>query len=146
MLPLDLTAAPPRSPWDSLDGLYLMPRTIDKLRAQLPGGKPGAYITAFGVTAVLLKLIKVSEDELRECVALAGSDDDVAAWLRDRGAKPRYDKANAILSNLTVAEVTPDLLETFERFYAGRPPELQNLFEILLWDDRRCFAGAAPGL
>ena len=40
---LDLTVQPPRSPYQKMEGLYMMPRTIDKMRAQLSGGKTGAY-------------------------------------------------------------------------------------------------------
>ena len=43
MTPLDLSVSPPRSPYDELDGLVFMPRTIDKLRSMLPGGNPGEY-------------------------------------------------------------------------------------------------------
>jgi len=38
MEPLDLRTRAPRSPYAELDGLMLMPRTIDKQRAQLPRG------------------------------------------------------------------------------------------------------------
>jgi hypothetical protein len=39
MRPIDLTIQPPRSPYQKMEGLYMMPRTIDKLRAKLPGEK-----------------------------------------------------------------------------------------------------------
>ena len=47
---LDLSIRPPRSPYAQMHGLYMMPRTIDKMRAQLPGGKLGPYSlrTTFG--------------------------------------------------------------------------------------------------
>ena len=141
MLPLDLTQAPPRSPWERLDGLVLMPRTIDKLRAKLPGGAPGTYLTHLGVTKVLLKIIRVEEPELLLAVAAAENDDEIAAWLRENADVTRYEKANHILSGLTVADVTEDLSEHFEAFYGGRDPGLQNLFDILDWDDRRSFPG-----
>jgi hypothetical protein len=32
---LDLTFQPPRSPYQKMEGLYMMLRTIDKMRAQL---------------------------------------------------------------------------------------------------------------
>lgn len=146
MLPLDLTSAPPRSAREQLDGLYLMPRTIDKLRAQLPGGKTGTYLTHEGFSKVLLLIIHVEEEPLREAVAAASSDEDVAAWLRQHADPARFAKANAILPNLTDADVTDDLRETFDGFYAGRPPELKNLFDILDWDDRRNFSQIARPL
>jgi len=114
-----------------------MPRTIDKLRAQLPGGKTGAYLTHEGVSKVLLRIIRVEEVPLREAVAVAGCDEDVAAWLRAHAETSRYAKANAILSNLVDADVTDDLREA--GFYAARPLELRNIFDILDWDDKRNF-------
>lgn len=36
MTPLDLRKAPPRGPRERLLGFYFLPRTIDKLRAELP--------------------------------------------------------------------------------------------------------------
>jgi hypothetical protein len=35
---LDLTKAPPRAPRETLAGVVFLPRTIDKMRATLPGG------------------------------------------------------------------------------------------------------------
>lgn len=47
---LDLSVRPPRSPYAQMQGIYMVPRTIDKMRAQLPGGKLGPYslTTPFG--------------------------------------------------------------------------------------------------
>ncbi|MDP9016967.1 MAG: DUF5069 domain-containing protein [Candidatus Eremiobacteraeota bacterium] len=143
---LDLTKHAPRSPWEKLDGLYLMPRTIDKLRAQLPGGACGEYVTEIGLSQLLLKMLRVEEEALRRTVAEADSDQDVAAWLRTHTDAARYEKISAILSGLTAADVTPDLKEPFARFYAGRDADLVNIFDILDWDDRRSFAvSESPG-
>lgn len=43
MEPLDLRIGPRRSCYAELDGLMLMPRTIDKLCGQLSGGCTGGY-------------------------------------------------------------------------------------------------------
>ncbi|MFN2527418.1 MAG: DUF5069 domain-containing protein [Candidatus Baltobacteraceae bacterium] len=117
MLPLDLTSAAPRSAWEQLDGLYLMPRTIDKLRAQLPGGKTGTYLTHQGFSKALMRIIHVEEGPLREAVAKADSED-----------------------------VTDELREVFDDFYSDRPPELRNLFDILDRDDNRHFPQRARRL
>ncbi len=58
----------------------LMPRTIDKLRVQLPGGNPGGYLLAI--------------------VARAASEDAVAAWLRERTAPSQYAAVNATLRRI----------------------------------------------
>ncbi len=48
---LDLTTHPPRSPNLRLGGLLMLARTIDKLRASLPGGNLGVYyIRGFSAT------------------------------------------------------------------------------------------------
>src|SRR5258708_33276898 len=79
MEPLDLTARPPRSPYQKTEGLFMVPRTIDKLRAKLPGGKIGGYTirgmsTALpGLSLVLLDGVGVPQERLLEVVA-GGSD------------------------------------------------------------------------
>ena len=145
MRPLDLSAAPPRSAWQRLDGLVLMPRSIDKLRAKLPGGNPGEYLTHRGVTPVLFKVIRVHEDALFEIVGTARDDDDVAAWLREHADTSRYERANQLFSQLTVSSVPADLHEIFESFYAGRDPGMERVLDVLDWDDARTFGPPPPG-
>ncbi|MBV8689631.1 MAG: DUF5069 domain-containing protein, partial [Candidatus Eremiobacteraeota bacterium] len=65
MEPLDLSKAPPRSPKLQLDGLVMLPRTIDKLRASLPGGNLGPYRIQ-GFSQRMLDAIGVTEGQLRE--------------------------------------------------------------------------------
>lgn len=89
MEPLNLSKAPPRSPRERLDGLPMMPRTIDKIRATLPGGNPGEY-TIVGFSQLLLDMIGVREEDLRNAVARADSDEDVAAWLREHAQTDKY--------------------------------------------------------
>ena len=85
MEPLDLTIKPPRGCYEELDGLMFMPRTIDKIRAMLDGGKKGEYIInahVTGISGFLLERLGITEAELREVVQNAESDEAVAAWLR----------------------------------------------------------------
>ncbi|MBV9271665.1 MAG: DUF5069 domain-containing protein, partial [Candidatus Eremiobacteraeota bacterium] len=103
MDPLDLTKAPPRSPYEELDGLMLMPRTIDKLRAFLPGGDPGEYFIngpIKGISGYLLDRLGISEIELRDAVAGAQSENDVAAWLRTRTDASQYPAINETLRRI----------------------------------------------
>jgi len=69
---IDLTTQPPRSPYQKMEGLYMMPRTIDKLRAKLPRGNIGVYsiTTPFapGLSLMLLDGIGVTEEWLLEIV------------------------------------------------------------------------------
>jgi hypothetical protein len=84
MDPLDLSARPPRKPRELLGNLELLmiARTVDKLRATLPGGNLGPYKIA-GLSARLLEKLDLEEEELRNAVAQAKSEDDVVEWIRE---------------------------------------------------------------
>lgn len=145
MKPLDLREAPPRSCYAELDGLMLMPRTIDKLRARLPGGNPGNYFISLGrikgISAYLLERLGVAEAALYDAVAACDTEDDVAAWLRERTDKSQYPAINETLRHIK-AKHTED--QTFFRdLYAetlALHPELEIIIDIIDADDRRLFA------
>jgi hypothetical protein len=72
MEPLDLETSPPRGPREQLLGVCFLPRTIDKIRAELPGGKTGGYLVAEStMSSYVLHKIGVKLDELRDVVARA---------------------------------------------------------------------------
>lgn len=80
----DLTKRPPRSPFDELDGIKLLPRAIDKARAHL-AGTLGDYIYCdCKVNAQLFETLGVTEDDFLEAVRTSPTDDDVATWLHER--------------------------------------------------------------
>jgi len=137
MEPLDLTKQPPRGPREQLDGLLLMPRTIDKLRAMLPGGKPGEYKIP-GFSARMLEKIGVKEDELLEAVRHASSDDDVAVWLRAHADTSKYPEVNQHFESLKVADVK-DPTGFDERYPVRKRLGLQHLLDVLEADDREHF-------
>ncbi|MBV9232887.1 MAG: DUF5069 domain-containing protein [Candidatus Eremiobacteraeota bacterium] len=91
---LDLTRRPPRSPREPLADLDLvmLARTVDKLRATLPGGNLGSYqITGF--SSHLLERLGIAEAQLRETIARADSDEAVAAWIRAHSDPATYPKS-----------------------------------------------------
>jgi hypothetical protein len=146
--PLDLTARPPRSCFEELDGLMLMPRTIDKMRALLPGGNPGVYLInahIIGISGYLLNRLGVTEDEFRDAVQDAGSDADVAAWLRSRTDVAQYPAINESLRRLRLKHVEDQ--EFFRQLYAdvlAADPQLEYIIDIIEADDRLMFSGQAP--
>lgn len=148
MEPLDLTLHPPRSCYAELDGLLLLPRTIDKFRALLPGGNAGGYFIngpMKGISGYLLERLGVDESEMREAVIRAGSDDEVAAWLRTRTDAAQYPAINATLRAIKPKHAEkPDV---FAQIYAetlAAHPELERIMDIIEADDRRLFASAVP--
>jgi Domain of unknown function (DUF5069) len=144
MKPLDLRTRPPRSCYLQLDGLMLMPRTIDKLRAQLPGGDPGLYYIngpIKGISGYLLERLRVSEDELREAIRNAASEGAVAAWLREHTDASQYPAINATLRRIKPkhAENEAWLRAEYAAILELRP-DLEYIVDILDADDRRLFA------
>jgi uncharacterized protein DUF5069 len=143
MEPLDLSKGPPRSCYAELDGLMLMPRTIDKLRALLPGGNPGIYFisgTIRGISGYLMERLGITESDLTKAVIDARSDEDVAAWLRERVDTSAYPAINKTLRR--IAPHHTDDPDVFANEYADTMrahPELAVVIDIVDADDRRRF-------
>jgi hypothetical protein len=141
MEPLDLSTRPPRSCYAELDGLMLMPRTIDKLRALLPGGDSGGYVIDAeirGISGYLIRRLGIAEADLSEAVAAAKNDDDVASWLRERVDTSAYPAINKTLRR--IAPHHTDDPEIFKREYAetmSAHPELETVVDVVDADDRR---------
>ena len=140
---LDLTKRPPISPRELLPGLDLLmaARTVDKLRATLPGGNIGEYqITGF--SSSLLNALGIAESVLRKVIAQAGSDEEVASWIREHSDSTRYAEINAKLAGRTVGERLNDA-EFLRRYPNARnlPPETARL-DHLIADDVESFGDA----
>jgi hypothetical protein len=138
---LDLSKRPPRSPRELLPGvdLLMLARTVDKIRATLPGGNIGEYqITGF--SSSLLNALGIAEQSLRAAVAAAGSDAEIADWIRSHTDPARYAEINAKLESRTVGERMNDA-EFLRRYPGARnlPPETPRL-DHLIADDAEAFA------
>ena len=70
MTALDLREHAPRGPRETLLGFYFLPRTVDKLRAELPGGNPGSYVNEErGFSAYIVRRLGLDMGEFRQAVA-----------------------------------------------------------------------------
>ena len=138
---LDLTKQPPRSPRERLGDLDLlmMARTIDKVRATLPGGNIGPYQIS-GFSSSLLNALEISEADLRGVIAKASDETDVARWIRGRTDPSKYAEFNEKLLARTIADRIGD--EKWAARYPiakGLPPETP-LIDMLVIDDEDMFA------
>jgi len=143
MEPLDLSTRPPRAPRESLAGLAFMPRTIDKLRAEMPGGNMGKYLNRDdGLSAFMCKRIGVDMDELRAVVASAANEEQVAAWLRERVSPEQAAETSAKLATMTMDRLPPEFQERVRHNHPvlAQRPELNTFFEIFEADDAASFA------
>lgn len=136
---LDLTKRLPRGPREQLDGLCMLPRTIDKMRALLPGGNIGEFKIG-GTSARVLDMLGVRTEDLQAVVASASTDDDVARWIRAHADASRYPQINERVLGRSIADV-----EDKEYFYGlypwARGRENMRLVDVMEEDDRRMFPG-----
>jgi len=79
---MDLTQDYPRSPREKLDGIMLLPRAIDKARAQWED-KLGDYnYFGCGLNDQLFEALGVSADQFLEAGRKSRSDEDIVSWIR----------------------------------------------------------------
>lgn len=144
MEPLDLESQPPRSPREQMLGVYFLPRTIDKIRAELPGGKPGGYIVIGenSMSSYLLHKLRIDVDELRAVVARAADEGEIEAWLRERVDPAAVEPLNAKLLGSRIDAAPPDKRAiVYERHpVLATRPDIVDAFELLEADDAWSFA------
>jgi len=138
MEPLDLRRQLPRGPRATLAGLMFMPRTIDKLRAEQPGGNMGPFLNrSDGLSAYLCRKIGIDMDELRLVVASANDEAEIEAWLRERLDPALIAEVNAKMEKLGTHRLTPEKFEEVKGYHPllESRPDLQYFFDIFEADD-----------
>jgi hypothetical protein len=141
--PLDLRKRAPRAPRETILGFYFLPRTIDKLRAELPGGDPGAYINEErGFSAYVVRRIGLDMNELRQAVAEAPDEAALVEWLAARVDASAAPAINAKLETFVVERMSADdqLLVRSRHPVMATRPDLSKVLDILDADDREAFA------
>lgn len=126
-------------------GFYLIPRTIDKLRAELPGGTIDPYLNHdAGFSAFVVKRLGLEMDAFRDVVARATEEREIEAWLAQRVDRAAAPALNAKLESFVVERMSPgDQLLIRERHpVMARRPELSKILDILDADD----GYAVPGI
>ena len=145
MTPLDLRNSPPRRPRETMLGFYLLPRTVDKLRAELPGGNIGDYLNHdAGFSAYVVRRLGLDMNALREAVASAGTEADVESWVRERVDVGFAPELNAKLETIVVERMSSEdqaLVRSRHPIMAQRP-ELSKILDILDAQDADTFGSA----
>lgn len=142
MTPLDLESQPPRGPREMMLGFYFLPRTIDKLRAELPGGSLGSYLNHdTGFSAYLIRRLGLNMSELRQIVANAPDEAAVVEWLAAKIDASAAPSLNAKFETFVVERMSladQELVRQRHPVMASRP-ELSRILDILEADDKRTF-------
>lgn len=143
MTPLDLRNQPPRRARETMLGFYLLPRTVDKLRAELPGGNIGNYLNHdAGFSAYLVRRLGLDMNEFRQAVASAPDEAAVERWLAARIDSATAPEVNAKLETIVVERMSPadqELVRQRHPIMVQRP-ELSKILDILEAEDERAFA------
>jgi hypothetical protein len=143
MTPLDLRKHPPRGPRETLLGFYLLPRTVDKLRAELPGGNLGAYLNHdTGFSAYIVRRLGLDMNEFRAAVAGAADEAAVVQWLAARVDAAAAPALNEKLETFVVERMSPDdqvLVRQRHPIMQVRP-DLSKILDILEADDEGALA------
>ena len=84
----DLTKRPPRSPRSRLGGYMLLPRMLDKGRAQI-AGTSGEYHYNCPLDQHLVNFIGFDPDALREQLVVGKGDGEILEWLNANAAHKR---------------------------------------------------------
>jgi hypothetical protein len=139
MTPLDLRERPPRSVRETMLGYYFLPRTVDKLRAELPGGELGPFLNHdTGFSAYVVRRLGLDMNEFRDAVARAADEDAVVAWLAQRIDPAGAATLNAKLETFVVERMSPEdqaLVRRRHPIMATRP-ELSKILDIIEADDK----------
>ena len=142
MTPLDLRKEPPRGVREKLLGFFFLARTIDKLRAELPGGSLGAYLNHdTGFSAWLVRRLGLDMDEFRSVVAGAPDEAAVVEWLVTRVDPSMAPALNAKLESFVVERMSPEnqaLVRSRHPVMAGRP-DLSKILDVIEAEDERAF-------
>jgi hypothetical protein len=120
MTPLDLTKTPPRKAACADGGMIYLGRTIDKVRASLPGGNPGPFIVGSDevpttMSLYLFRVLKTDEEEFRDVVGRAASEDDVVAWVRSKATPEKIARWNAWIDGFRIKDLPPENVDFFLR-------------------------------
>lgn len=125
---------------ETLLGFIMLPRTIDKLRAELGGGDLGDYLNHdTGLSAYLIRRLGLDMDELRDVVGAAPDENAVVAWLSERVDPATAPALNAKLETFVYERMKPEdqqLVRTRHPVMADRP-DLSKILDIIDAEDRR---------
>lgn len=119
---MDLTRDYPRGPREELEGIMLLPRAIDKARAQLEGtlGEYKYYGCRFN--RHLFDTLGVTDDEFLDAVRTAPGDAAVAEWIRDyvRPERQKIERMHQwVLHNQPQPDEREEFCEELERIDPG---------------------------
>lgn len=146
---IDLTQRPPRSHRVRLGGYVMLPRILDKGRAQL-AGKIGEY--RYGAQSMdrhFFNFTGIDPDALLAELATGKGDGEILAWIETHATRPRdpWEIASWSMYHLqrgpdSDAETLTHFAELVAKFSTIRE-DIRTWFDLLDLDDHCTFGGKA---
>ena len=144
----DLTARPPRSTRSRLGGYALLPRMLDKCRAEI-AGKNGEYHYNCPLDQHILNFLGIGADALKAEVAAGKGDGEILAWIFANQKHPRAPWEIQQWSDFQERRGPDSDAETLKFFadYVGKitqtREDITTWADVLDLDDHVTFGGEA---
>lgn len=143
----DLTQHPPRSPRVRLGGYVVLPRIVDKARAQL-AGKLGAYKWNNPLDQRLFTFLGVTAEDFLAAAGASASDTALLEWVTAHGQPKRTAWEIAAWSQWLESLPPGDVVRHTAfaddiRKYCPKRDDIRTLFDRLDMDDYVTFGGEA---
>jgi len=133
MTTTDLTKQPPRSPRVRLGGYVLLPRLLDKCRAEI-AGKSGDYHYNCPLDQQFLSFVGIDAQLLKETVATGKGDGEILDWINAHASLRRTPWEVAQWSAWR-DQVAPSDFETREFFNGMHKEAGPNRTDVVTWSD-----------
>jgi len=145
--PYDLTQHAPRSPRVRLGGFVILPRMLDKCRAELKG-RAGDYEYGCSLDRYFLEFVGVDPTELKAEVAAGKGDGELLEWILGKARHRRLPHEVEAFSTWHERRV-PTTLEKRAKFSqiqdsspaGSRRQDIGSWFDLLDMDDHASFGG-----
>lgn len=143
----DLTQRPPRSPRARLGGYALLPRMLDKCRAELAGTN-GDYHFACPLDQNILSFLGIDPEALKAEVATGKGDGEILEWINANAKHRRTPWEIAQWSAWRDVAVPTDVesREFFNELHKGAGAKREDIAtwaDVLELDDYVSFGGQA---
>ena len=143
----NLTQQAPRSARVRLGGYAILPRMLDKGRAEL-AGKSGEYHYACPMDMRLLEFLGLDAESLKQQLATGKGDGEILEWILENRKNKHSDTEIAAWSAYQDHRVPadPETREFFNGIHAKVAPKREDIatwFDLLDVDDYVSFGGKA---
>lgn len=141
----DLTQRPPRSPRLKLGGYVILPRMLDKGRAEL-AGKAGEYHFACPLDQRFLSFSGLASEDILNLLKQGKSDGEVLAWIRENTKRDEWEIfqwSNFLLQRGPADNESREHFNDSLQKLAPDRDDIATWFDLLDIDDFVSFGGAA---